>query len=118
MDPVTQTMTDEFDETGGSDDLPETVIEPAPQEEAAEPEKPQTLCYVGPSFGGSVLMTRFTCYRGDLPKPVKELKDKDPHFSALFVPVRDLARTRAEMKRPGSRLARIYKTVAKKRGKI
>lgn len=104
MEPVIPTVKEPNKEK--SEVKPKISIPPAPPAKGIKP--PGSRIYVGPNFGGPVLMTQFTVYRGELPRPVQKLIDKDPVFGTLFIPVDDLPKARAALKRPESGLSTAF----------
>lgn len=87
---------------------------------SSEPEKikapakaavqPQRLIYCGPNIPGGELR-QFTIFRGGYPKYLSELFIECSAIKELFVPVADLARTRADAEKPGSEVNRLCQEV-------
>ncbi len=76
-------------------------------------ETPDTVIYVGPNLSGDILISQFTVFKNGLPPYLAERTGADPVFKSLFVPLPGLTVARADLKNPGSRMARAFNTVRK-----
>jgi len=76
--------------------------------------RPEALIYIGPSRVGKALLPQATVYSGGvLPPQIKALTSRSADLAALFVPVSRAGAAKAELRDPGSKLAKAYAAVAK-----
>lgn len=75
------------------------------KETPAEP-----LIYCGPSFPGGELQ-QFSIYKNGIPKNVEEIKKECPAITHLFKPVSQLAATRVNFGKVGSRDHQLFSAV-------
>lgn len=68
-----------------------------------------TMVYIGPTI--KHIAREGNAYRGGYPPKLTEKIKHNPVLKDLIVPVGELAKARSEIKRPGSRLAALYKKV-------
>ena len=83
------------------------------QKAASQHKKKQSLVYLGPNLSGGILIGQFSVFQNGLPGPIKERCQADPHFKRLFIPTKELATAREQLKRPGSLLDKAFRAVSR-----
>jgi hypothetical protein len=95
-----------------SADVAPVSEEPRVQERGQGQERPSRLAYVGPNVPGGILH-RFQVFKGGLPPHCRDLFEKIPEITELFVPVEGLEATRKKIEEPGTNEARLFYVVQK-----
>ncbi len=97
-----------------TDKAAQEAIEQVEQEVTTEPKQ---LIYIGPNLSGGRLATSYITL-GGFPAYLEDVAKDRPEIRLLFVPVNELAASKAELRVTGSVLQQAYVAVAAKEGGV